>query len=363
MALLALACGPPSPLPLPRLDARAERMIDGLHGAAALALLPDGRIAVAEPRARGGAVRLLDPRRPDAETRVGFSLHGPSGVAVDRELPSDRRIWITGGSVVAAVETDGLEETAGESGAGAVFPGGAIAVTELPGPAGPVAVGPNGRVYVGIAAGDPLVAISGRGRREAPGAIVRLNPEGTVPVDNPRGPRDPVWASGLGNPAALDVDPDGSVWVADPAAGRVVRLSPGDDAGWPLVRGRANAPLEWLAARQIGAFRPAAWTPDRGTPLSVLALRSPVWGATAAVGLDDGRVVRLRVEDPESEPRAGPLVDGLGGPVVGLAEGPDGRLWALTPSAVWRIDPPGSTPFDAAGGARADTLHPSPRSY
>ncbi|MDX1662007.1 MAG: PQQ-dependent sugar dehydrogenase, partial [Gemmatimonadota bacterium] len=235
-----------------------------------------------------------------------------------------------------------------------------VALTDLPATAGPVEVGPDARVYVGVDAGT-LGAIRDRGRRGPGGAILRLNPEGTVPADNPRGPRDPVWASGLGRAADLAFDADGRVWVADPVARWIVRLGPGEDAGWPVIRGRLDEPLERLAAREIGPlFRSAAWVPDRGAPTAVARLRSPAWGATLAVGLDDGRVVRIR---PEGTVRAGAVAGPLDGPVVDLAEGPDGRLWALTPSTLWRIDPPGIAPFERGRGAVADTVAPAPRPY
>lgn len=361
-----------------------------------MALLPDGRIAVAEAGGGEGRLRLLDPRRSDAiGSRVAASSPPPAGVAVGPDFPSNRRLWWTRGASVVAVEIEAASATSAPPGTGRLGGTGEdgsapvpVAVAELPGAAGPVAVGPDGRVYVGIAH-TTLAAVLSRGRRESGGgAILRLNAEGTVPADNPRGPRDPVWASGLATPAGLDLDADGTVWVADSAAGRVARLDPGDDAGWPLVRGRTDDPLERIAAREIGPpFRAAAWAPDRGAPLAVAALRSPAWGATVAVGLDDGRVVRLRMEgvargeanraarDPDrpgstarrgeagASVRSGLLAGPLDGPVIGLEEGPDGRLWALTPATIWRLDPPGAAPFDASGGILADTVAPAPRPY
>lgn len=341
-----------------------------------MAVFPDGRIAVAEAGGGEGRLRLLDPRRSGAiGSQVAASSPAPAGVAVGPGFPANRRLWWTrGASVVAgqigaASATSAFPGTGRAGGTGEEESGPAIPLAELPGAAGPVAVGPDGRVYVGVTR-TTLDAILSRGRRESGGgAILRLNPEGTIPADNPRGPRDPVWASGLATPAGLDLEADGTVWVADSAAGRVARLDPGDDAGWPLVRGRTDDPLERIAAREIGPpFRAAAWAPDRGTPLAVAALRSPAWGATVAVGLDDGRIVRLRVEGEargETGPsvRSGLLAGPLDGPVVDLEEGPDGRLWALTPSTIWRLDPPGAVPFDEGGGIRADTVAPAPHPY
>lgn len=129
------------------------------------------------------------------------------------------------------------------------------------------------------------------------------------------------------------------------------------------MRGTVDHPLEYVASGEIGTrFPSTVWVPERGTPLSVAPLESTAWGATVAVGLDDGRVVRLRVELPGAKPRAGSIVESLGGPIVGLAEDIDGRLWVLTPASLWRIDPPGAEPFEVNPGIRADTVAPAPPS-
>lgn len=340
--LLAAGCadGPP---PLPDPGARATRLDARLDGTSGLALAPDGRPVLAT----AAGTRTLDPRSPGAAAPfpapAGADVAGPGGVALDPAALRTGRVWRADGRRLVALDP------------GAARP--AVSV-DLPGPAGPVAAGPDGRLYVGIGGGGAIATLRARLRGEPDGAVLRLNPEGTVPVDNPRGPSDPAWAWGLAAPAGLAFDAGGALWVADSGARRAVRLAPGDDAGWPLVRGRGDRPLDWIAARRPGVDPPLAWAPDRGTPTAVAALDRATWGATVAVGLDDGRVERLLVESDGV--RSGPLAAGLGGPVVGLAPAPDGRLWAATPTAAWRIDPPGLGP-PRPPPVRADTLAPSPR--
>ncbi|MDX1661476.1 MAG: hypothetical protein R3326_06775, partial [Gemmatimonadota bacterium] len=158
--LLALACGDPAGRPLPDLEASTERAVTGLERAVAIASLPGDRFAVAEagPDSASGRVRRIDPRRPAAgATLTRVPPPGPAGAAVDPDFLSTRRLWWTAGSSMAGIEVEGDDP---------------VALTDLPATAGPVAVGADGRVSVGVAAGA-LGATRDRGRRGPGGAILR----------------------------------------------------------------------------------------------------------------------------------------------------------------------------------------------
>jgi glucose/arabinose dehydrogenase len=72
------------------------------------------------------------------------------------------------------------------------------------------------------------------------GKILRLNPDGSVPEDNPI-PGSPVYAVGLRNPYGIDFHPmTGQLYASDNGAKDHEELNlihPGGNYGWPVVTG------------------------------------------------------------------------------------------------------------------------------
>src|SRR5712691_3014147 len=88
---------------------------------------------------------------------------------------------------------------------------------------GRLAFGPDGKLYVTL--GENHVAADAQNSSSLRGKILRYNPDGTVPADNPFGRANPVWAIGLRNPFGLAFSPDGRLMVTD--------NGPSGDAGTP----------------------------------------------------------------------------------------------------------------------------------
>jgi len=101
------------------------------------------------------------------------------------------------------------------------------AVVELPAGSdcchkgGRLAFGPDGKLYVTL--GDQHTETAAQDTSDVRGKVLRYNPDGTVPADNPFG--DPVWAFGFRNPFGLAVSPSGQVAVTS--------NGPSGDAGSP----------------------------------------------------------------------------------------------------------------------------------
>ncbi len=139
---------------------------------------------------------------------------------------------------------------------------------------GAVHFGPDGKLYV--AAGELTAETPSQDRTTLYGKVLRLNPDGTAPADNPfageAGFAKFVWAYGLRNPYTMAFQPGtGRLWACDVGAAKwdeVNAIRKGANYGWPLTEGptddaRFVGPVHhYKAASIIGAaFSPAdyAW--------------------------------------------------------------------------------------------------------
>ena len=246
-----------------------------------------------------------------------------------------------------------------------------------PGPfhnGGNIRFGPDGRFYASLGELDKNASLNAQ-RTDLPmGSILRYNADGTIPTDNPLGPANPIWVYGLRNPFGFTFDPaDGALWIADngPAGhDRVLRMEPGENAGWPFVWGLPTNPIERLAAAVLGdRFRPAVWESyaARVAPTGIVVLRNHAYGSAfdgrVLVGFyNTSRILQLELDPTRTRVlRAGTFADGLAGGITDLELGPDGRVYALTATHLYRLDPAGvPPPALPAPHTPADTRNPGP---
>ena len=107
---------------------------------------------------------------------------------------------------------------------------------------GGLAFGSDGKLYIG--AGD--VETSGNGQSDGTlfGKILRVNDDGSVPVDNPT-PGSLVYAKGIRDARGLASNSTGSVYAIDVGAGVSIydelnRIRPGGNYGWDLSTGNSG---------------------------------------------------------------------------------------------------------------------------
>ncbi len=191
------------------------------------------------------------------------------------------------------------------------------------------------------------------------GKVVRLQPDGTAPGDNPFMGRDDalpeLWSYGHRNVQGAAIHPEtGKLWISEhgPRGGDELNvLKPGGNYGWPLVshgveysgqpvgRGRRLAP---------GLEDPiSTWTPAIA-PGGIAFYRSgafPGWQGNLLVsGLRARAILRLELEG-EAVVHEERLIADEGRRIRDVAVGPDGVIYALTDDerdgSVLRLTPGG----------------------
>jgi glucose/arabinose dehydrogenase len=197
--------------------------------ATALAFAPDGRLFFAE---RAGTVKVVQ----DGATRTfatvptvtteaggGYSERGLLGLAVSPTFADDRFVYAfyslanrTGQVVVRWTDCAGEGRDATVI---ANLPSGADCCHK----GGRLAFGPDGKLYVTL--GDQHTATAAADTSDVRGKVLRYNPDGSVPADNPFGADNPVWASGFRNPFGIAFSPAGRL--------AVTANGPTGDAGSP----------------------------------------------------------------------------------------------------------------------------------
>ena len=223
------------------------------------------------------------------------------------------------------------EEVLAELPAGAVHSGGALAF------------GPQGKLYVSV--GDGGAGVDGE--RGLAGTILRLNPDGTVPQDNPV-TGSPIFARGLRNPYGLAFAGDGVLYATEngpDCCDRLLRVSAGDDFGWPDT---ARLPEQVEESRSDPRLAAPLW--DSGlsrigpTGLAFEGERTLLFATwhTAAIHrvalsadhrIEDHRIV---FEAPSARPAKGSAYPFAGG-FTALARGPEGRIWFTSVDSLGRF--------------------------
>jgi glucose/arabinose dehydrogenase len=204
-----------------------------------LVQLPDGKVLYG--RRDAGDIVRLDPvtgaKASIGEIRDAESTDGEGGLmglAVASNFTDDPWVYVmhTGASdnrVVRVRYTDGAL-----SGEPQVLVSG-IARNKFHN-GGRLRFGPDGKLY--IATGDGQNGEWAQDRNNLAGKVLRVNPDGTIPADNPFG--NAVWSYGHRNPQGLAFDSRGRLWEQEfgnalmDETNLVVR---GGNYGWPACEG------------------------------------------------------------------------------------------------------------------------------
>jgi aldose sugar dehydrogenase len=337
-----------------------ETVAEGLKHPWGMAFLPDGRMLVTE---RIGTLRIVNPDGSISQPLSGVpevAARGQGGlldVALDPEFFSNELIYLS-----YAEPGDGGAGTAVARGrlAGETLEDLKVIFQQTPKVKGSGHFGsrltfaPDGTLFVTL--GDRRKLDLVQDLSSHVGKIVRINPDGSVPQDNPfigqKDAQPEIWSLGHRNVQSASIDPrTGKLWTLEfgPRGGdELNRPVPGENYGWPLVNwgseyGGDNIPDPPTRPELADAVR--HWTPVISPSGATFYTAEPVPGWTSEAipawagdllvgGLSSQGIVRLRLKDEE-------VTDeeqiSLGARIRNVVQGPDGAVYVLTDESNGKI--------------------------
>jgi glucose/arabinose dehydrogenase len=347
----------------------------GLKNPWSLAFLPDGRMLVTERSL--GNLRIVRKDGSLSEPVTGTpavynkAQGGLLDVALDPAFRTNRLIYLS----YAEPQADGTNNTAVARGRLVEAPsphleGLKVIYRQKPALASPLHFGSrlvfarDGKLFITLGERSIL-----EGQRQAQdlasglGKIVRINPDGSIPKDNPfvrkAGAQPEIWSYGHRNVQAAALHPQtGELWEVEfgPQGGDEVNIArKGRDYGWPTISygvnyGPAKTPITGGETQRPGMEQPLYyWDPviaPSGAAFYTGAL-FPAWKGSLLIsgrqpqGLPGGFVTRLTIrnervvgEERLDIPGAAnwrDLRQGPDGAVYLLKDGPNGAIVKLTP--------------------------------
>ena len=363
-ALSLLACepapaqGPAQRSPRPAATEgviKVETVAQGLVNPWGLEIMPDGRFLVTE---RPGRIRIVERDGTLSAPIAGLpavAARGQGGlldVTLDPGFARNRVVYISfsepgdGGAAGTAVLRARLGE--GRLDSVRVIYRQEPKVSSSSHFGSRIVVAPDGKLF--ITQGDRASY-----RNEAQnlgsliGKMVRINPDGTVPRDNPfvgrSGARPEIWSYGHRNVQAAALDASGRLWTVEHGARGGDELNhpeAGKNYGWPVItygRDYSGASIGEGTAKE-GMEQPVYYwdpviAPSGMTFYSGDAFRD--WKGSALIGgMSPGRLVRLTLRDGKVTSETQYLGE-LGERIRDVRQGPDGLIYVITDSAQGRI--------------------------
>jgi aldose sugar dehydrogenase len=219
-----------------------------------------------------------------------------------------------------------------------------------------LAFGPDGKLYISIGErSDSNMRKYAQDLNSHLGKVNRINPDGTVPTDNPfvnRSDAKPeVWSFGHRNPQAMTFGADGILWEIEHGTrggDELNLIEKGKNYGWPKqaygveYSGRSIGGAE--TARD-GVEQPVYYWDPVIAPSGALWYTGdafPAWKNSLFIGaLGQKRLVRLNISNNRVSGEEHLLIDRQQR-VRDVRQGPDGLLYVVTDEArgeLWKISP------------------------
>ena len=324
---------------------------------------PD-RILIAE---KGGAIKVYNGSEVQTLTTVPVQTHwarGVNGIEVDPKFNENGYIYV---SYIGADNYQRLSRftVTNPTGDMTIDPDSEKVLIQGNEPAGDDHHGGEIR-YIGdklyYATGDNVCCSVLDGSRSQRldtiyGKVLRINPDGSVPTDNPfhdgNGPNnDAIYAMGLRNPFRGGVTPDGRLLLGDVGQNtweEINLVSAGANFGWPYAEGVCPGSGVCQPPNSNGKTNPiyAYHEPVGGSSItSVLVYTGDKFGdhyKNAVFFADHNRqwVKVMHCDAGYSSCGAPSTFIIQGGRTTRLEQGPDGNIYQLTynDGTLWRIAP------------------------
>jgi len=187
------------------------------------------------------------------------------------------------------------------------------------------------------------------------GKILRINPDGSVPKDNPfagqANARPEIWSLGHRNVQAAAFDPHGKLWEVEHGTrggDELNLIQKGKNYGWPLVaygEEYAGTPIPNAVTAKEGYEQPVYYWDPVIAPSGMQFYTGdafPKWKGSLFVGsMGQTRLVRLEIANGKVTGEEH-LLKERGQRVRDVRQGPDGALYMVTDQEngqLWRMAP------------------------
>lgn len=192
---------------------------------------------------------------------------------------------------------------------------------------GRIKFGPDGKLYV--TTGDAGDTSTSQDRSSLGGKILRINPDGSVPEDNPF-PNSPVYSYGHRNVQGLAWDADGQLFASEfgqDTWDETNKIEAGENYGWPEVEGEGGEDQGFIDPITV-------WPTSEASPSGAEILVNgaiPQWeGDLFVAALRGESLWRLELDGRGNVTDRERLLDGEVGRVRDVVQAPDGSLWVST---------------------------------
>jgi glucose/arabinose dehydrogenase len=216
--------------------------------------------------------------------------------------------------------------------------------------------GPDGKLFVTLGErSDAPMRPQAQQLDSDMGKILRINPDGSVPDDNPfvgrDGARPEIWSLGHRNIQAAGFDEDGRLWEVEhgtQGGDELNLIEKGKNYGWPVQaygEEYSGEPIPGAATTRDGMEQPTYYWDPVIAPSGMQFYSGaafPAWRGNLFVGsMKDMRLVRLVLEDDRVAGEEHLLTD-RSQRVRDVRQGPDGALYVVTDmpqGELWKIAP------------------------
>lgn len=325
-------------------DYEISLQVRGLDTPWAMEVLPDGSLLVTE--IDGRLLRFANGERTEVAGPPKVAETGQGGlldVTLARDFAVSRTLFLTyakpmpggAGTALAAAELSGDNRSLDNLRDLFVMSQGSRKGQHF-----------GSRVVEGLD-GTLFVTIGDRGNRPAAqdlgqhnGKVVRVNPDGTIPSDNPfvgqEGTLPEIWSYGHRNPQGAGLDAQGNLWVSEHGArgGDEINLvRKGANFGWPVVafgRHYSGLPIGEGTAKP-GMEQPMHYWDPSIAPSGLLVYTGqmfPKWRDSIFVGSLKFDYIALLGGVPLAE--AAQINTGQTARVRDIVQGPDGSIWFIS---------------------------------
>ncbi len=324
----------------------------------AMQFAPDGRLFVCEQIGRLRVVKagVLEPTPFVTLAADSAGERGLLGVAFDPDFSTNQFLYVYY-TVPASGGTPAHGRVSRFTANGDVaVPGSEFVVMDLDSQTGSehiggtIDFGPDGKLYVAV--GDNGVASNAQSMSTRHGKMLRIDPDGTIPADNPfyltaSGPNRAIWALGLRNPFTFAHNPTGPsprMLINDVGQENWEEVNEGiagANYGWPATEGPTTDPAYQTPRYAYGhhlILRDGVWAADgsgveilwAGGSIYVLGAQGGSWWKWLGGGWTNVGPTRPAATVPPPPPSGTASPDGTAVPPAAQIVDAEGAVWTLS---------------------------------